>query len=170
MLSLFYPYIRRREICIRLLIKLKRGSIYITYSWDSRNYLSKLSLLLFQYWSNTLKLVGFTRLISYFSFYSSLLALICILLPPSLKPRRFPPNSRNDPEPKGTTTQDTSVFVYSSTGGSTNTQGLCELSSVPSSFNIGDQVWLLRRHIKTTSPCEQLDYRRLGPFHSHNSI
>ena len=31
-------------------------------------------------------------------------------------------------------------------------------------FNIGDRVWLLRRHIKTTRPCEKLDYRRLGPF------
>ena len=35
---------------------------------------------------------------------------------------------------------------------------------LPSSFNIGDRVWLLRRHIKTTRPCEKLDYRRLGPF------
>jgi hypothetical protein len=35
---------------------------------------------------------------------------------------------------------------------------------LPSSFKIGDRVWLLRRHIKTTRPCEKLDYRRLGPF------
>ena len=33
-----------------------------------------------------------------------------------------------------------------------------------SSFNIRDRVWLLQRHIKTTRPCEKLDYRRLGPF------
>ena len=25
-------------------------------------------------------------------------------------------------------------------------------------------IWLLRRHIKTTRPCDKLDYRRLGPF------
>ena len=31
-------------------------------------------------------------------------------------------------------------------------------------FNIGDRVWLLRRHIKTTGPCQKLDYRRLGSF------
>jgi hypothetical protein len=35
---------------------------------------------------------------------------------------------------------------------------------IPSSFAIGDRVWLLRRHIKTTRPCDKLDYRRLGPF------
>ena len=35
---------------------------------------------------------------------------------------------------------------------------------LPSSFAIGDRVWLLRRHIKTTRPCNKLDYRRLGPF------
>ena len=35
---------------------------------------------------------------------------------------------------------------------------------LPSSFAIGDRVWLLRRHIKTTRPCDKLDYRRLGPF------
>ena len=33
-----------------------------------------------------------------------------------------------------------------------------------SNFNIRDRVWLLRRHIKTTTPCDKLDYRRLGPF------
>lgn len=31
-------------------------------------------------------------------------------------------------------------------------------------FNMGDKVWLLRRNIKTTRPCDKLDYRRLGPF------
>ena len=30
---------------------------------------------------------------------------------------------------------------------------------LPSSFTIGDQVWLLRRHIKTTRSCDKLDYR-----------
>lgn len=31
-------------------------------------------------------------------------------------------------------------------------------------FKVGDKVWLLRRHIRTTRPCEKLDYERLGPF------
>ena len=31
-------------------------------------------------------------------------------------------------------------------------------------FSFGDRLWLLRRHIKTTRPCDKLDYRRLGPF------
>ena len=35
---------------------------------------------------------------------------------------------------------------------------------VPSPFKIGDHVWILRRHIKTTRPCAKLDYQRLGPF------
>ena len=39
-----------------------------------------------------------------------------------------------------------------------------DLHRLPSSFNIGDQVWLLRRHIKSTRPCEKLDYQRLGFF------
>ena len=57
---------------------------------------SKLSLTILILIKYT-KLVGFTRLISYFSFYYSYLALICILLSPSPKPRRFPPDSRYDP-------------------------------------------------------------------------
>lgn len=28
----------------------------------------------------------------------------------------------------------------------------------------GDQVWLLRRHIKTTKPSDKLDTKKLGPF------
>ena len=32
------------------------------------------------------------------------------------------------------------------------------------SFEVGDQVWLLRKNIKTTRPCNKLDYRKLGPF------
>ena len=41
---------------------------------------------------------------------------------------------------------------------------------LPSKFNNGDRVWLLRRHIKTTRPCEKLDYRRLGPFRIMGNI
>jgi RNase H-like domain found in reverse transcriptase/Reverse transcriptase (RNA-dependent DNA polymerase)/Integrase zinc binding domain/Chromo (CHRromatin Organisation MOdifier) domain len=43
------------------------------------------------------------------------------------------------------------------------------------SVTVGDKVWLLRRHIKTTRPSTKLDYRRLGPFEvvkaigTHNS-
>jgi hypothetical protein len=31
-------------------------------------------------------------------------------------------------------------------------------------FEVGDQVWLLSKNIKTTRPSKKLDYRRLGPF------
>jgi transposase InsO family protein len=31
-------------------------------------------------------------------------------------------------------------------------------------FKKGNQVWLLRRNIKTTRPSDKLDYKRLGPF------
>ena len=31
-------------------------------------------------------------------------------------------------------------------------------------FRVGDMVWLLRRHIKTTRPSSKLDYKRLGRF------
>ena len=41
---------------------------------------------------------------------------------------------------------------------------------LPSSFDIGDRVWLLRRHIKTTQPCDKLDYRQLGPFRINGKI
>ena len=41
---------------------------------------------------------------------------------------------------------------------------------IPSCFDIGDRVWLLRRHIKTTRPCDKLDYRRLGPFRINGKI
>jgi hypothetical protein len=37
-------------------------------------------------------------------------------------------------------------------------------------FRIGDRVWLLRRNVKTTRPCEKLDYQRLGPFIISNQI
>ena len=37
-------------------------------------------------------------------------------------------------------------------------------------FRIGDRVWLLRRHVKTTRPCDKLDYQRLGPFTISNQI
>ena len=35
---------------------------------------------------------------------------------------------------------------------------------LPSCLDIGDRVWLLRWHIKTTRPCAKLDYQRLDPF------
>ena len=44
---------------------------------------------------------------------------------------------------------------------------------LPSSFNIGDRVWLVRRHIKTTRSCDKLDYGLLGPFRinrKHNDV
>lgn len=31
-------------------------------------------------------------------------------------------------------------------------------------FQIRDKIWLLRKKIKTTWPCNKLDYKRLGPF------
>lgn len=31
-------------------------------------------------------------------------------------------------------------------------------------FRVGDQVWLLRRHIKTTRPSSKLDAKKLGPY------
>jgi hypothetical protein len=32
-------------------------------------------------------------------------------------------------------------------------------------FKVGDSVWLLRRNVNTTRPCEKLqEYQRLGPF------
>jgi hypothetical protein len=31
-------------------------------------------------------------------------------------------------------------------------------------FRIGDLVWLSKRNIKTTRPCDKLDYKKLGPF------
>ena len=37
-------------------------------------------------------------------------------------------------------------------------------------FQIGDRVWLLRRNVKTTKPCANLDYQRLGPFIISNKI
>ena len=33
-----------------------------------------------------------------------------------------------------------------------------------SPFRLGDRVWLLRCHMKTTRPCGKLDYQQLGPF------
>ena len=55
-------------------------NLHTLYSWDSRElYLTSL-------------------------FTYSLLALFLILLSPSPKPQWFPPDSHNDPEPKGTTT------------------------------------------------------------------
>ena len=31
-------------------------------------------------------------------------------------------------------------------------------------FSVGDLVWLLRKNIRTSRPCDKLDYKRLGPF------
>jgi hypothetical protein len=31
-------------------------------------------------------------------------------------------------------------------------------------FKVGDQVWLLRKNIKTSRPSDKLDHKRLGPF------
>ena len=36
--------------------------------------------------------------------------------------------------------------------------------SASPTFEVGDFVWLLRRHIPTTRPCAKLDYKKLGPF------
>ena len=33
---------------------------------------------------------------------------------------------------------------------------------LPHNFQKGDLVWLLRRHVRTTRPCEKLDHQRLG--------
>ena len=35
---------------------------------------------------------------------------------------------------------------------------------LPHNFQEGDLVWLLRRHVRTTRPCDKLDHQRLGPF------
>ena len=35
---------------------------------------------------------------------------------------------------------------------------------LPSPFKIGDRVWLLRRHIKTTRLCDKPGYHCVGPF------
>ena len=37
-------------------------------------------------------------------------------------------------------------------------------------FKIGDSVWLLRKNIRTTRPCNKLDFKRLGPFKITNQI
>ena len=34
----------------------------------------------------------------------------------------------------------------------------------PPALHVGDRVWLLRRNIKTTRPCEKFDYKRLGSY------
>ena len=31
-------------------------------------------------------------------------------------------------------------------------------------FAVGDKVWLLRKNIRTTRPCQKLDVKRMGPF------
>lgn len=37
-------------------------------------------------------------------------------------------------------------------------------------FQVGEKVWLLRRNIKTSRPCDKLDYRRIGPFRIQKQI
>ena len=37
-------------------------------------------------------------------------------------------------------------------------------SSEKPKFQVGDRVWLLRHNVKTTRPCNKLDYQRLGPY------
>ena len=83
MISLFHPYIRRGEICKRLLIifvRIDQSNIFggFTKLWKN-------SLLLSKYWLKYTKLVGFTRFISYTSFYVFFISFICILLSPSPK-------------------------------------------------------------------------------------
>ena len=35
---------------------------------------------------------------------------------------------------------------------------------LPSPFKVSDRVWLLSHHMKTTRPCDKLDYQWLDPF------
>ena len=37
-------------------------------------------------------------------------------------------------------------------------------------LKVGDEVWLLRRHIRTTRPSTKLDYKRLGKFRISRKI
>ena len=37
-------------------------------------------------------------------------------------------------------------------------------------LEVGDEVWLLRRNIKTTRPCTKLDFKRLGKFRISQKI
>ena len=39
-----------------------------------------------------------------------------------------------------------------------------DLKRRPHTFKVGDRVWLVRRHIKTTRPSRKLDHTKLGPF------
>ena len=41
---------------------------------------------------------------------------------------------------------------------------------LPSYLDIGDRLWILRQHIKTTRPCAKLDCQRLGPFRINEII
>ena len=64
----------------------------------------------------------------------------------------------------GAATQDTNRSTYSFTLSQQTKKSYADNHRLPSCFDIGDQVWLLRRHINSTQPCDKLDYRRLGPF------
>lgn len=37
-------------------------------------------------------------------------------------------------------------------------------------YNSGDLVWLSRRHLKTSRPCNKLDVRKVGPFHVDHMV
>ena len=67
MLSLFHPYIRRREICIRLLIiftRIDQSNIFVGLTILSLKILFLTIFTLIKY----TRLVGFTRFITYFTF------------------------------------------------------------------------------------------------------
>jgi len=42
--------------------------------------------------------------------------------------------------------------------------------SAPPNLQVGDYVWLLRRHIQTTRPSSKLDFKRLGKFRISEKI
>ena len=37
-------------------------------------------------------------------------------------------------------------------------------------FEVGEKVWLMRKNIRTTRPCEKLDYKRIGPFRVSSKV
>ena len=40
----------------------------------------------------------------------------------------------------------------------------CHVGSKEMKFEVGDMVWLATRHIRTTFPSKNLDYKHAGPF------
>ena len=61
-------------------------------------------------------------------------------------------------------TKDSSITIYPPTSSQQIQKNHVDRHQIPSCFDIGDRVWLLRQHIKTTPPSEKLDYRRFGTF------